>query len=133
MDVPTLQLECTDLVSKVSDILAPLIIDADRLEKTVKVFEDELDKGLASGLSQSSLLMENTFIPELLNGEENGRFLALDLGGTNFRVILLELEKGKIKNEIIDYYSVEESLRFVLLNSNLSVLLKQHCSDLDLE
>ena len=47
----------------------------------------------------------------LLDGAENGQFLALDLGGTNFRVIKLQLEKGKIVNEIIDYYQVEEQLR----------------------
>ena len=47
----------------------------------------------------------------LLDGSENGQFLALDLGGTNFRVIKLQLEKGKIVDEIIEYYQVEEPLR----------------------
>ena len=46
-----------------------------------------------------------------LDGSENGQFLALDLGGTNFRVIKLQLEKGKIVDEIIEYYQVEETLR----------------------
>ena len=133
MEVPTLQFESADLASKVRDILAPLVIYAEKVKKIVKVFKEELDKGLAGGLSQSSLLMENTFIPELLNGKENGRFLALDLGGTNFRVILLELEKGKIKNEVIDYYYVEESLRFVLSNPNMSIIFQQCYSDLDPE
>ena len=55
--------------------------------------------------------MENTFIPELLDGTENGEYLALDLGGTNFRVIKLVLQNGKIIEEIIEYYSVEERLR----------------------
>ena len=57
--------------------------------------------------------MENTFIPELLDGSESGQFLALDLGGTNFRIILLSLEGGKIieDQEILDYYNVEEKLR----------------------
>ena len=45
------------------------------------------------------------------DGSENGQFLALDLGGTNFRVIKLQLEKGKIVDEIIEYYQVEEPLR----------------------
>ena len=47
----------------------------------------------------------------LIDGSENGQFLALDLGGTNFRVIKLQLEKGKIVEEIIEYYQVEEQLR----------------------
>ena len=39
--------------------------------------------------------MENTFLPELPNGHETGEFLALDLGGTNFRVMYLRIQNGK--------------------------------------
>eukprot|EP00092_Neocalanus_flemingeri_P006515 GFUD01007023.1.p1 GENE.GFUD01007023.1~~GFUD01007023.1.p1 ORF type:complete len:455 (+),score=132.45 GFUD01007023.1:44-1408(+) len=111
MDLPDLCLKEEALKAKVVTILSPLVIDKDKCDMLVNVFESELDKGLEFGLAGSSLQMENTFIPELLDGSENGNFLALDLGGTNFRVILLELENGKIKKETIDYYSVEESLR----------------------
>ena len=45
------------------------------------------------------------------DGTENGEYLALDLGGTNFRVIKLGLKNGKIEDEVIDYYHVEEHLR----------------------
>ncbi len=58
--------------------------------------------GLESGLKDSSLLMENTFVPELMKGTEEGHFLALDLGGTNFRVMLLELKAGKITREEVN-------------------------------
>lgn len=111
MDVQKLSLSDKALEAEVAAILSPLVIDKEKCMRLVEVFESELDKGLEHGLAGSSLQMENTFIPELLDGSENGKFLALDLGGTNFRVILLELENGKIKNETIDYYSVEESLR----------------------
>lgn len=43
--------------------------------------------------------------------KENGKFLALDLGGTNFRVILLELDRGKITNEVIKMYEIYDELR----------------------
>jgi hexokinase len=33
--------------------------------------------------------MENTYISQLLDGTEEGFYLALDLGGTNFRSVLL--------------------------------------------
>ena len=36
-----------------------------------------------------------TYVRKLPNGEEQGRFLALDLGGTNFRVLSLELTPEK--------------------------------------
>lgn len=42
---------------------------------------------------------------------ESGKFLALDLGGTNFRVILLELDNGKIVNEVVKMYHIEDELR----------------------
>lgn len=35
----------------------------------------------------------------------------MDLGGTNFRVILLELDKGKIANEIVKMYEITSDLR----------------------
>ncbi len=64
-----------------------------------QVYEKEMEQGLKDGLKSSSLLMENTYVPELINGSENGKFLALDLGGTNFRVMLLVIENGKITKE----------------------------------
>lgn len=43
--------------------------------------------------------------------KESGRFLALDLGGTNFRVILLELDNGKVVNEVVKMYHIGSELR----------------------
>ena len=50
-------------------------------------------------------------IPCLLDGSESGKYLGLDLGGTNFRVLLITLEKGRIMDEVISYYTVAEHLR----------------------
>ena len=36
-----------------------------------------------------------TFVRHLPSGNETGRFLALDLGGTNFRVLLVEIGDNK--------------------------------------
>ncbi|XP_046742433.1 hexokinase type 2-like [Diprion similis] len=55
--------------------------------------------------------MENTYIPELPDGTESGLFLALDLGGTNFRVILLELENGVVVKEDVKRYHIGADLR----------------------
>lgn len=55
--------------------------------------------------------MENTYIPELPNGTETGRFLALDLGGTNFRVILLDIEAGQITSEVVKRYHIPDETR----------------------
>lgn len=37
--------------------------------------------------------------------------MALDLGGTNFRVILLELDYGEIKQEVVKMYEIGAELR----------------------
>ena len=76
-----------------------------------ETFIAELNTGMEHGLAKSSLQMENTYVPELIDGSENGFFLALDLGGTNFRVLLFQLVSGKVVKEVIKYYSVEERLR----------------------
>ena len=45
------------------------------------------------------------------NRTESGKYLGLDLGGTNFRVLLITLEKGRMVDEVISYYTVAEHLR----------------------
>lgn len=42
---------------------------------------------------------------------EEGLFLALDLGGTNFRVILLELVNGVVVREDVKMYHIGSHLR----------------------
>ncbi len=59
----------------------------------------------------SSLQLENTYIPELPDGTERGKYLALDLGGTNFRVLLLELANGRILKEEFKFYHISDEAR----------------------
>lgn len=42
---------------------------------------------------------------------EKGLFLALDLGGTNFRVLLVELDHGTFVREEVKKYHVSSELR----------------------
>ena len=96
---------------KALDILSGLSITQENAEKLRQVFEKELENGLQGGLDVSSLQMENTYVSELTNGKENGKFLALDLGGTNFRVMLLEINCGVIEDEKVSYYMLDDSTR----------------------
>jgi hexokinase len=51
-----------------------------------------LQKGLRKEEHRtSSVKCFPTYVRSLPNGEEHGKFLSLDLGGTNFRVIVMEL------------------------------------------
>lgn len=94
---------------KVEEVVDGLRLDADTVLRVRRVFEEEMENGRLD--KPSSLQMENTFIPELLDGTESGSFLALDLGGTNFRVMVLDLVDGKVVDEAISFYHVEEHLR----------------------
>lgn len=97
---------------KVKQILSPLVLTKSQQQEVSSVFLDEMRLGLASSPERkSSLLMENTFIPELPDGTENGEYLALDLGGTNFRVMYVKMKDGSITEEIVDYYHVPEERR----------------------
>ncbi len=56
----------------------------DDLAKIISSFHDEIKTGLAGGKSDLKMLPAFTDAP---SGKEKGTFLALDIGGTNLRVI----------------------------------------------
>ncbi|XP_018397741.1 PREDICTED: hexokinase-1-like isoform X1 [Cyphomyrmex costatus] len=88
---------------KIENRVAKMRFSAAIARKIQDVFISEMNKGIHQ--QPSSLQMENTYIPELLDGTEEGLYLALDLGGTNFRVLLLELAHGApIRQEVKRYY-----------------------------
>lgn len=56
-------------------------------------FLNELERGLCKRThSQADVKCFVTFVQDLPTGEEIGRYMALDLGGTNFRVLLVTLK-----------------------------------------
>ncbi|EPB74686.1 Hexokinase [Ancylostoma ceylanicum] len=61
---------------------------------------DNMDRGLEGGLDVSSvkastIAMLPSFVPELPDGTERGKYVAMDLGGTNLRVMIMEIEPGE--------------------------------------
>ena len=61
-------------------------IDSSKLKQITDYMLSEMDAGLASA-GTSSLLMIPTHLTSVPTGKETGSYLALDLGGTNFRVL----------------------------------------------
>lgn len=55
--------------------------------------------------------MANTFIPNLPNGTESGDFISLDLGTTNFRVILSQLRPESENKFFVKHYTVPNEFR----------------------
>lgn len=105
--------------------LKNLILNNEQIQKIGEVFKEEMLAALDQ--KTSSLQMENTYIPELPDGSEEGTYLAIDLGGTNFRVIQLELADGKILREDFKFYHISDEARLgcgVLLFDYLAECVK---------
>ena len=57
---------------------------------------DAIDQGLSKKKhDQATVKCFPTYVQELPSGHECGKFLALDLGGTNFRVVVIDIGKDK--------------------------------------
>ncbi|KAI3371844.1 hypothetical protein L3Q82_006725 [Scortum barcoo] len=76
-------------------------------------FRREMDKGLCRDTNPTAAVkMLPTFVRSTPDGTEQGEFLALDLGGTNFRVLLVKVKaSGKQEVEMEDQiYAIPEHL-----------------------
>ncbi|XP_060094812.1 hexokinase-3 [Heteronotia binoei] len=85
---------------QMSGVLAPLQLSTEILEKMQNQMRKEMEKGLSKETHEIAIVrMLPTFVRHLPDGSERGDFLALDLGGTNFRVLMVQLrspEEGGI-------------------------------------
>lgn len=71
---------------------AELIVSDEKLARIRDLLLIEINQGLGKKTNRDSTVKcFPTYVRDLPNGEECGKFLALDLGGTNFRVLLIEL------------------------------------------
>ncbi|NWX63895.1 HXK3 protein, partial [Promerops cafer] len=80
----------------VNEVLAPLRLSRADLEKVQALMREEMDRGLCKETNASaSVRMLPTYVSHTPDGTERGDFLALDLGGTNFRVLVVHVtEEG---------------------------------------
>ncbi|CAH4033798.1 hexokinase type 2 isoform X3 [Pieris brassicae] len=63
-----------------------------QIREIMSRLHNDLLKGLAKDTHANSIVKcWITYIQDLPNGKERGKFLALDLGGTNFRVLIINL------------------------------------------
>ena len=82
------------------------------IEEIMSILRTEFDKGLSADEQQraeSSVKMIPTYVRAIPDGSESGDFLALDLGGTNFRVLLISIQNGEVKMES-DIYPLDQAL-----------------------
>ncbi|XP_060893251.1 hexokinase-2 [Labrus mixtus] len=77
-------------------ILDTLRLSHEQLLEVKKRLSAEMVRGLLRQMrDQTSLKMLPTYVRSTPDGTEHGDFLALDLGGSSFRVLLVHLKSGK--------------------------------------
>ncbi|XP_066509215.1 hexokinase-2-like [Hoplias malabaricus] len=102
-----------DEVQNVDKYLYHMRLSEENLMDVSKRFRREMDKGLGRDTNlTASVKMLPTFVRSTPDGTESGDFLALDLGGTNFRILLVKVsangkQKVEMENQI---YAIPETL-----------------------
>jgi hexokinase len=82
----------------IEQIMCKLKLSKVQLNKIMSLLLTEMYRGLDPVThANADVKMFPTYIRSLPDGTERGDILALDLGGTNFRVLLVNLDSGEIK------------------------------------
>nr|XP_046242202.1 hexokinase-2 isoform X2 [Scatophagus argus] len=77
-------------------ILDTLRLSREQLLEVMKRMSEEMVRGLSKQThEQASIKMLPTYVRSTPDGTEHGDFLALDLGGSTFRVLLVKVQSGK--------------------------------------
>jgi hexokinase len=99
-----------DLLEEISNLERLFTIDAPKLKEITDHFIGELQKGLDK--EGANIPMNPTWVMSFPTGDETGKYLALDMGGTNLRVCEIELLEGKGEFDIIQSkYRMPEELK----------------------
>lgn len=80
-----------------------LVLTNDQIAKICNLLLNEINEGLRRETNPiASVKCYPTFVRDVPDGTEQGKFMALDLGGTNFRVLVIDLDGDKFSmdNEI---------------------------------
>jgi len=101
----------SDKRRQIEDYCRDLVIDNDHISRMERGLRDAIEKGLdKEGHKDATVKCFPTYVRELPSGYEVGRFLALDLGGTNFRVVLMEIgENAKFEMDS-EIFAVPKSI-----------------------
>lgn len=78
----------------VHELCQQLILTDEQIEELTYRILNEIKRGLRKDTHEkANVKCFITYVQDLPNGNERGKFLALDLGGTNFRVLLIHLKE----------------------------------------
>ncbi|XP_020607641.1 hexokinase-2-like [Orbicella faveolata] len=98
---------------EVLETLKAFDLSNEDIEEIMNLLRTDFDKGLSADeheRAESPIKMLPTYVRAIPDGTESGDFLALDLGGTNFRVLLISIQPGgEVKMES-DIYPLDQAL-----------------------
>uniref|UniRef100_A0A8C3G1W4 hexokinase n=1 Tax=Cyclopterus lumpus TaxID=8103 RepID=A0A8C3G1W4_CYCLU len=81
---------------EIAQTLSEFRLTIEQLLEVKKRMRIEIQNGLSKSTQEAATVkMLPTFVHSTPDGSEHGDFLALDLGGTNFRVLLVKIRSGK--------------------------------------
>nr|CCN27375.1 hexokinase [Crassostrea angulata] len=84
----------------VENLVRPFILKDEDYKLLMDIMLGEFNKGLGKETNPTAKVkMYPTYVRDVPDGSENGNFLALDLGGTNFRVLLINLNGQEVTME----------------------------------
>ncbi|XP_035255802.1 hexokinase HKDC1 isoform X3 [Anguilla anguilla] len=98
---------------QISETLAAFKLSLAQLQEVRDKMRIEMERGLRKDThSTASVKMLPTYIYSIPNGTETGKYLALDLGGTNFRVLVVNIRSGLHKSVHMDnkIYTVPQEI-----------------------
>lgn len=99
-----------NLLEEIANLENLFIVSPQKLKEITDHFIGELEKGLSK--DGANIPMNPTWVMNFPTGDEQGTYLALDMGGTNLRVceIILPEEKGEF-DIIQSKYKMPEELK----------------------
>ena len=84
------------ILGMIEDLCRDLIVNNDHIHVVEQRLRVAINEGLGKEThGQATVKCFPTYVRDLPTGKETGRFLALDLGGTNFRVLLVEIGENQ--------------------------------------
>ncbi|CAG2223668.1 HK [Mytilus edulis] len=109
---PFVQALAGDKRKQVCNILQDLIFTEEHMQKFMSTFEEQINYANNPNESEqkkSDLWWGYTYVSGVLQGNENGKYIGLDLGGTHFRIILVEFVNG-IAETTTKYFNIHRQL-----------------------
>lgn len=84
----------------VENLVRPFILKDEDYKHLMDIMLQEFNKGLGKDTNPTAKVkMYPTYVRDVPDGSEDGNYLALDLGGTNFRVLLINLNGQEVTME----------------------------------